>query len=194
MEFATRTIHAGQPSEPDTGSLVAPIFQTSTYEQERARRPSGLRLLAHEQPDARPARGGARRSRRRRARRRVRLRPRRRERGPAGVSQARRRDRHPARRLRRHLPPADQRLPAARLHRPQVDVADAGALGRRSAERTRLVWIESPTNPRLLVYDIAAHLRRRARRAARSSSSTTRSRRRCSSSRSSSAPTSSFTA
>src|SRR5262249_46572801 len=34
MEFATRTIHAGQPSEPETGALIAPIFQTSTYEQE----------------------------------------------------------------------------------------------------------------------------------------------------------------
>ena len=34
MEFATRTIHAAQPSEPGTGSLVAPIFQTSTYEQD----------------------------------------------------------------------------------------------------------------------------------------------------------------
>ena len=34
MKFATRTIHAGQPSEPETGALVAPIFQTSTYEQE----------------------------------------------------------------------------------------------------------------------------------------------------------------
>jgi cystathionine gamma-lyase len=34
MKFATKTIHAGQPSEPETGALVAPIFQTSTYEQE----------------------------------------------------------------------------------------------------------------------------------------------------------------
>src|SRR5215213_7903762 len=34
MEFATKTIHAAQPSEPGTGSLIAPIFQTSTYEQE----------------------------------------------------------------------------------------------------------------------------------------------------------------
>jgi cystathionine beta-lyase/cystathionine gamma-synthase len=34
MEFSTKTIHAGQPSEPGTGSLIAPIFQTSTYEQE----------------------------------------------------------------------------------------------------------------------------------------------------------------
>src|SRR5512134_291470 len=34
MEFSTRTIHAGQPSEPETGALIAPIFQTSTYEQD----------------------------------------------------------------------------------------------------------------------------------------------------------------
>ena len=34
MRFATKTIHAAQPSEPETGALVAPIFQTSTYEQE----------------------------------------------------------------------------------------------------------------------------------------------------------------
>ena len=33
MEFATRTIHAGQPSEPETGAVVAPIFQTTTYQQ-----------------------------------------------------------------------------------------------------------------------------------------------------------------
>src|ERR1700752_4001662 len=34
MKFATRTIHAWQPAEPETGSLIAPIFQTSTYEQD----------------------------------------------------------------------------------------------------------------------------------------------------------------
>src|SRR5262245_13738471 len=34
MEFATKPIHADQPSEPETGALVAPIFQTSTFEQD----------------------------------------------------------------------------------------------------------------------------------------------------------------
>lgn len=38
----------------------------------------------------------------------------------------------------------------------QVDVADAAALQQALSPQTRLVWIESPTNPRLLVYDIAA--------------------------------------
>src|SRR5918999_5264640 len=34
MEFSTRTIHAGQPAEPGTGAVIAPIFQTSTFEQD----------------------------------------------------------------------------------------------------------------------------------------------------------------
>jgi cystathionine beta-lyase/cystathionine gamma-synthase len=34
MQFATRAIHSAQPSDPATGALVAPIYQTSTYEQE----------------------------------------------------------------------------------------------------------------------------------------------------------------
>jgi len=35
MRFATRAIHAAQPSDPSTGALVAPIYQTSTFEQEQ---------------------------------------------------------------------------------------------------------------------------------------------------------------
>ncbi len=34
MKFATRAIHAGQPSDERTGSVTVPIFQTSTYEQD----------------------------------------------------------------------------------------------------------------------------------------------------------------
>jgi cystathionine beta-lyase/cystathionine gamma-synthase len=33
MEFATRAIHAGQPPDPSTGATITPIFQTSTYTQ-----------------------------------------------------------------------------------------------------------------------------------------------------------------
>jgi cystathionine gamma-lyase len=32
--FATRSIHAGQPNDPGTGSVTFPIYQTSTYGQE----------------------------------------------------------------------------------------------------------------------------------------------------------------
>src|SRR5881628_3960293 len=34
MDFETRAIHAGQEPDPATGSVVVPIYQTSTYEQE----------------------------------------------------------------------------------------------------------------------------------------------------------------
>jgi cystathionine beta-lyase/cystathionine gamma-synthase len=33
MEFSTRAIHAGQPADPSTGATITPIFQTSTYTQ-----------------------------------------------------------------------------------------------------------------------------------------------------------------
>ncbi len=34
MEFETRAIHAGQESDPSTGAVIVPVFQTSTYQQE----------------------------------------------------------------------------------------------------------------------------------------------------------------
>jgi cystathionine gamma-synthase len=34
MEFETRAIHAGQDPDPTTGSVIIPIYQTSTYVQE----------------------------------------------------------------------------------------------------------------------------------------------------------------
>jgi len=34
MEFETKAIHAGQESDPSTGAVIVPVFQTSTYQQE----------------------------------------------------------------------------------------------------------------------------------------------------------------
>jgi len=34
MEFATRAIHIGQEADPSTGATITPIFQTSTYTQQ----------------------------------------------------------------------------------------------------------------------------------------------------------------
>ena len=34
MEFETRAIHAGQEPDPATGSVIVPIYQTSTYVQD----------------------------------------------------------------------------------------------------------------------------------------------------------------
>jgi cystathionine gamma-synthase/cystathionine gamma-lyase len=155
MEFSTRTIHAGQPSEPETGSLIAPIFQTSTYEQEapgvnrgfdysRTNNPTRARLeavLADLEGVEHAAVFGS---------------------GLAAENAV----------LQAYLKPGDEivipidvyggtyRL-LTKVYEPigcvirQVDIGDAAAFEAALSDRTRLVWIESPTNPRLLVYDIA---------------------------------------
>jgi cystathionine gamma-synthase/cystathionine gamma-lyase len=155
MKFATKTIHAGQPSEPETGSLIAPIFQTSTYEQDspghdrgfnysRTNNPTRARLeevlaeLENVQHAALFASGLA---------------------AENAVLQA-------------YLRPGDEVIIPIdvyggtyrilnRVFQPigvvihQIDTGNRAALEAALSTRTRLVWIETPTNPRLLVYDIS---------------------------------------
>ncbi|MDQ3171608.1 MAG: PLP-dependent aspartate aminotransferase family protein [Acidobacteriota bacterium] len=156
MRFATKTIHAAQPSEPETGALVAPIFQTSTYEQEapavnrgfdysRTGNPTRQRLedvLAELEGVAHCAAFAS---------------------GLAAENAI----------LQAYLRPGDEvvvpldvyggtfRLlntvfaPLGLTIKP-TDLSDAAAVRDAITPKTRLVWIESPTNPRLLVADIAA--------------------------------------
>ncbi|MGD0543865.1 MAG: cystathionine gamma-synthase [Candidatus Acidiferrales bacterium] len=156
MEFATKTIHAGQPSEPETGSLIAPIFQTSTYEQDspghdkgfnysRTNNPTRQRLetvLAELEGVAHAALFAS---------------------GLAAENAV----------LQAYLKPGDEIIISLdvyggtyrilnKVFQPlgvtvtQLDASDLIALEKAVNERTRMVWIETPTNPRLLVYDIAA--------------------------------------
>ncbi|HWT46442.1 MAG TPA: aminotransferase class I/II-fold pyridoxal phosphate-dependent enzyme [Vicinamibacterales bacterium] len=156
MEFATKTIHAAQPSEPETGALMAPIFQTSTYEQDapgqhrgfdysRTNNPTRARLeavLAELEGVTHAAVFGS---------------------GLAAENAI----------LQAYLRPGDEVVipqdvyggtyrilnrvfAACGVVIRQIDIADAAALRNALSSKTRLVWIESPTNPRLLVYDIAA--------------------------------------
>ena len=156
MEFSTRTIHAAQPSEPGTGALIAPIFQTSTFEQDapgenrgfdysRTNNPTRARLeavLADLEGVAYAATFAS---------------------GLAAENAV----------LQAWLKPGDEIVVPqdvyggtyrilTRVFQPQgcvirqIDVADAGALASALSARTKLVWLESPTNPRLLIYDIAA--------------------------------------
>jgi cystathionine gamma-lyase len=160
MEFATKTIHAAQPSEQGTGALIAPIFQTSTYEQEapgcdkgfnysRTNNPTRERLervlaeLEGVEHGALFASGLA---------------------AENAVLQA-------------YLLPGDEIITPQdvyggtyrilnRVYQPigvtvrQLELADETALEAALGPRTKLVWLESPTNPRLLVYDIADIARR----------------------------------
>ena len=156
MEFSTRTIHAAQPSEPGTGSLIAPIFQTSTFEQDapgdhrgfdyaRTNNPTRARLeavLADLEGVSHAAVFAS---------------------GLAAENAV----------LQAWLRPGDEIVipldvyggtyriltkvfaPQGCVVR-QIDLGVEGALEEALTARTRLVWIESPTNPRLIVYDIAA--------------------------------------
>ena len=156
MEFSTKTIHAGQPSEPETGALIAPIFQTSTYEQDapgqhrgfdysRTNNPTRSRLEAvlaelEGVPYAAVFASGLA--------------------AENAVLQA-------------YLRPGDEIVIPQDVYGGtyrilnrvfqafgvvirQVDIGTPGVLEAAFSSRTKLVWIESPTNPRLLVYDIEA--------------------------------------
>lgn len=156
MKFATKTIHAGQPSEPETGSLIAPIFQTTTYEQDapghdkgfnysRTNNPTRQRLetVLAELEGVKHAAVYAS--------------------GLAAENAV----------FQSYLRPGDEIVipidvyggtyrilnqvfqPIGVVVR-QIDVGDSALLEASITRRTRLVWIETPTNPRLLVYDIAA--------------------------------------
>lgn len=155
MKFATKTIHAGQPSEPETGALIAPIFQTSTYEQDapahdkgfsysRTNNPTRQRLetVLAELEGVNYAAAFAS--------------------GLAAENAV----------LQAYLRPGDEVVIPLdvyggtyrilnRVFQPigvvvrQIDTADEKALDAAISSRTKLVWIESPTNPRLLITDIA---------------------------------------
>ena len=86
----------------------------------------------------------------------LRQRPGRRGRRPAPAHARRPRD-HPGRRLRRHLP-ADRQGVGAAGHHPHAGAAPRPGRGVAAAWRpeTRLVWVETPSNPTLSIVDIAA--------------------------------------
>jgi cystathionine gamma-lyase len=156
MKFSTKAIHKGQPSEPETGALVAPIFQTSTYEQESPGHDKGFSYSRTNNPTRQRLEGilaelenvsycAAFSS------------------GIAAENAV----------LQAYLRPGDEVVIPQdvyggtyrilnRVFQPigvvvrQIDTGDLAAVEGAITPKTRFVWIESPTNPRLLITDIAA--------------------------------------
>lgn len=156
MHFATRAIHGSQPSDPLTGALIAPIYQTSTFEQEspgvnlgfdysRTNNPTRQRLeaviaeLEGVEHCAVFASGLAAEH----AVLHAYLRPHDEIVVPRDVYGG------TYRLLTRVFATFDLKITP-------VDTTDLEAVAAAISERTRLVWLESPTNPRLIVSDIAA--------------------------------------
>lgn len=156
MHFATRAIHGSQPSDPLTGALIAPIYQTSTFEQEtpgvnlgfdysRTNNPTRQRLeaviaeLEGVEHCAVFASGLAAEH----AVLHAYLRPHDEILVPRDVYGG------TYRLLTRVFATFDLKITP-------VDTTDLDAVAAAITETTRLVWLESPTNPRLIVSDIAA--------------------------------------
>jgi len=156
MKFATKTIHAGQPSEPETGALIAPIFQTSTYEQDAPGHDKGFSYSRTNNPT--------------------------RQRLEAVIAELEGVDNAALFAsglaaenavLQAYLRPGDEIVIPLDVYGGtyrilnkvfaqigvvirQLDTTNLAAVAAALSSRTRLVWLESPTNPRLLISDIAA--------------------------------------
>jgi cystathionine beta-lyase/cystathionine gamma-synthase len=156
MKFATKTIHAGQPSEPETGALVAPIFQTSTYEQEAPGQDKGFSYSRTNNPTRQRLEGVLA--------------------ALEGVEYAAAFASGLAAEnavLQAYLRPGDEVVIPLdvyggtyrilnKVYQPigvvvkQIDTGDLAAVEKALTKKTRFLWIESPTNPRLLITDIKA--------------------------------------
>ncbi|HVL99691.1 MAG TPA: cystathionine gamma-synthase [Egibacteraceae bacterium] len=152
--FSTRAIHAGQDPDPLTGAVAVPVYQTSTFVQAEVGRHSGYEYARSGNP-TRDALQAALASLERAAH------------GYAFASGLAASDA-----VLRTLTPGDHVVLAddvyggtyrqfAKVHAPWglfFDTADLGDLHAVAAawrDTTRMLWIESPTNPLLTVFDIA---------------------------------------
>lgn len=156
MDFSTKTIHFNQPSDPLTGSVVSPIYQTTTYEQEGPGEHKGYDYSRTNNPTRKRLEGvlaeleGA---------------------SHCAVFGSGLAAEHAI--LQAYLKPGTEIVVPndvyggtfRMLHKvfaplgckvSNVDCGDLEAVSRVITHQTKLVWLESPTNPRLLVYDIKA--------------------------------------
>jgi cystathionine gamma-synthase len=155
VEFETRAIHDGQEPDPATGAIITPIYQTSTYVQEAVGKNKGFEYSRTGNPTRTALErclasleGAAH--------------------GLAFASGMAAEDA-----ILRLLSPGDHILIphdayggtyrlVARVYEPAglsftpVDMTEASACMTAWRDETKLVWIETPTNPLLRVIDIEA--------------------------------------
>src|SRR5882762_958019 len=155
-EFATRAIHAGQEPDPSTGAVITPIYATSTYVQESPGKHKGYDYarsinptrLAYEKCIAdleSGSRGFAFAS------------------GLAAMSTV-----LELLESGSHVVVSDDlyggtfrlfekvRKRSANLDFTYLDLTDAGRLKDSIKKNTRMVWIETPSNPLLKLIDLEA--------------------------------------
>ncbi len=155
MKFETRAIHDGQPPDPATGAVIVPVYQTSTYEQDAVGRHRGFEYSRTGNP-TRTALETALASL---------------EGGRHGLAYASGVAATAA--VFSLLSPGDRILAGTDLYggtyrllekifrkwgidAAYVDASDPEAVAAAADDRTRMIWIETPTNPLLQLADLKA--------------------------------------
>jgi len=155
MKFGTKAIHAGQEPDPTTGAIMTPIFQTSTYWQESPGNHKGYAYARGKNPtrkaleDCMAALENA-------------------EFGLAFSSGMGATDT-----VMKLLKPGDEVITGNDLYGGSyrmftqifaqygikfhfIDLNDAANINNYVTENTKLIWIETPTNPTMRIVDISA--------------------------------------
>ena len=155
MRFATRAIHAGQAPDPTTGAIMTPIYLTSTYVQEAPGKHQGYEYSRTQNPTRTALEANLAAL----------------EEGRFGLAFASGMAAEAT--ILQLLKSGDHivccqdlyggtyRLMSRVFQRFNietrfVDATDIGAIAQAIRPATRLIWLESPSNPMLTVCDIAA--------------------------------------
>lgn len=153
--FSTRAIHAGQPPDPRTGAVVVPIYQTSTYVHDELGRHKGYEYARVQNPTREALEENVASL----------------EGGLAGHAFAS--GMSAVQTLMTLLAAGDHTVASSNVYGGTfrlfhhvlerydlkfswVDTSDPENVRRALTDRTRLVYVETPTNPMMAVSDIAA--------------------------------------
>lgn len=155
MKFGTKCIHAGISPDPTTGAVMTPIYQTSTYAQEEPGKHKGFEYARTQNP-----------TRSALERNLARL-----ENGTHAVTFGSGLAAMDS--IMRLLNPGDEVIATNDLYGGSyrqmtkvharygiksqfVDLGDVAAVETLINENTRMIWVETPTNPMLKLVDIEA--------------------------------------
>ncbi len=155
MKFATKVIHAGIEPDPSTGAIMTPIFQTSTYVQTSPGEHKGFEYARTQNPTRAALEKNLAAL----------------ENGTEAICFSSGLAAQDA--VMKLLKSGDEVLAVNDLYGGSyrqmvrvwgnwglksrfVDLSDARKLGKLISKNTKLIWIETPTNPMLQIVDIAA--------------------------------------
>src|SRR5688572_24658677 len=157
MKFGTKAVHAGVEADPSTGAIMTPIFQTSTYVQESPAKHKGYAYAR----GANPTRNALQKSI-------AAL-----ENGKYGLCFSSGMGATDA--VIKLLNPGDEVITSNDLYGGSyrmfkrvfekygiifhfIDMSDPANTAKYITKKTRLFWIETPTNPLMNIIDLNAHV------------------------------------